>query len=450
MCGHRSRPSCGTNPSCDFTDSHTAAILSRYVPLKQNIFMKHSIYMTTLAIALTFCDLLHAQTIDNKIVIGAIDSIQSTILNEQRKLWVYVPNSGSANADSQQKYPVIYLLDGENHFNSVTGMAEYLSNTMIIPEMIIVGIPNTNRFRDLSPTKPSESTFPLPPFVGGGEAFTSFLEKELMPYIESKYPTAPYRLMIGHSLGGLMVINTMLHHCNLFNSYLAIDPSLWWDNDLMVKQADSIFQQKKFDGKSLYIAMANNGITEGMDLTSVMKDTTEESANSRPMLLFSDVLESRKTYGLRWKFHYYPDDNHGSVTMIAAYDALRFFFDKYTIPLSYFYNAPKPSFNADSVIITHFKTASEQMGYTVLPPENFVHEQAYNMMYNNDLDRAFRLFDLNISNYPSSYNAYDRMGDYYMAKNDKEKAIIYFTKALELKEVPATRKKLEELKTNDK
>jgi len=409
--------------------------------------MKHFIYTTTLVIALIFCDLLQAQTIDNKIFIGAIDSIHSSILNEERKLWIYVPHSGSSNQYSQQQYPVIYLLDGSSNFYSVMGLVQKLSETMIIPEMIIVGIPNTNRFRDLSPTKPAESPFPLPPFVGGGEAFTSFLEKELMPYIESKYQTAPYRMMIGHSMGGLMVINTLLHHSHLFNSYLAIDPSLWWDNDLMVKQADSIFQQKKFDGKSLYIAMANNGITEGMDLSTVMKDTTEESANSRPMLLFSDVLESRKAYGLRWKFHYYPDDNHGSVTMIAAYDALRFIFDKYTIPLSYLYNAPKPSFNADSVIVTHFKIASEQMGYTVLPPENFVNEEAYNMMYNNDLDRAFRLFDLNISNYPSSYNAYDSMGDYYIAKNDKEKAIIFFTKALELKEVPAIRKKLEELKS---
>jgi len=408
--------------------------------------MKHFIYTTTLVIALTFCDLLHAQTIDNKIVIGAIDSIQSTILNEQRKLWVYVPNSGYADQKSQAKYPVIYLLDGSSNFYSMMGIVQRLSETMIIPEMIIVGIPNTNRFRDLSPTKPAESPFPLPPYVGGGEAFTSFLEKELMPYIESKYPTAPYRMMIGHSLGGLMVINTLLHHSNLFNSYLAIDPSLWWDNDLMLKQADSIFQQNKFNGKSLYIAMANNGIAEGMDLASVMKDTTEESANSRPMLLFSNVLESRKNHGLRWNFHYYPDDNHNSVTMIATYDALRFFFDKYTIPLSYLYKVPEPSFNADSVIITHFKTASEQMGYTVLPPENFVNEEAYNMMYNNDLDRAFRLFDLNIRNYPNSYSAYDSMGDYYMAKNDKENAIIFFSKALELKEVPATRKKLEELK----
>lgn len=132
--------------------------------------------------------------------------------------------------------------------------------------------------------------------------------------------------------------------------------------------------------------------------------------------------------------------------MIATYDAFRFFFDKYSLPLSYLYRKPEPTFKADTTIVAHFKAASEQMGYTVLPPENFVNEEAYNMMYNNEMDNAFRLFDLNIRNYPNSYNAYDSMGDYYMAENDKENAIKFFSKALELKEVPATRNKLEGLK----
>lgn len=407
--------------------------------------MRHLIFTTALLIAVANYNILQAQSVDNKIVIGTIDSIQSTILNEERKLWVYVPKSGSADQYSQQKYPVIYLLDGSSNFYSVMGLVQRLSETMIIPEMIIVGIPNTNRFRDLTPTKPSESPFPLPPFVGGGEAFTSFLEKELMPYIDSKYPTAPYSMMIGHSLGGLMVINTLLHHSHLFNSYLAIDPSLWWDNDLMVKQADSIFQKKKFEGKSLYIAMANNGIAEGMDLNTIMKDTTENADNPRPMLLFSNVLESRKTHDLRWKFHYYPDDNHGSVTTMSTYDALRFFFNKYSLPLSYLYRMPEPTFRADSAFVSHYNLASEQMGYTVLPPENFVNEEGYNMMYNNEMENAYRLFDLNVRNYPNSSNVYNSMGDYYLSMKDKENAIIFFTKALELKENPATRKKLEEL-----
>lgn len=390
---------------------------------------------------------LQAQSVNNTIVIGTIDSIQSKILNEKRKLWVYVPNSGTNDFYSKQKYPVIYLLDGDSHFYSVMSLVQRLSETMICPEMIIIGIPNTNRFRDLTPTKPKPGdSFPMPPFVGGGEKFTSFLEKELIPYVDSTYPTAPYRMMIGHSLGGLMVINTLLHHTHLFNSYLSLDPSLWWDNELMVQQADSLFQKKKFNGKSLYLAMANNNLPNGTNMTAVMNDTSENAANPRPMLLFGDLLEKKKPQGLQWKFQYYPDDNHGSVTTIAQYDALRFLFSKYTIPVSLVYKMGEPTFNADSALIAHFKGASEQLGYTILPPENFVNENAYAMMQSGDMDRAFRLFDLNVRNYPDSYNVYDSMGDYYMAKQDKANAILFFTKALALKENPLTKQKLEEVK----
>lgn len=94
-----------------------------------------------------------AQT-DNKIVIGTIEHLSSKILNEDRELRIYVPNAGSETIFSKQKYPVLYLLDGEAHFNSVVGMMEQLSNNgnTVVPEMIIVGISNTNRMRDLSPT----------------------------------------------------------------------------------------------------------------------------------------------------------------------------------------------------------------------------------------------------------------------------------------------------------
>lgn len=388
----------------------------------------------------------NAQSDKNKITIGNVEYFHSKILNEERKLLIYVPDSEPDQYYKKGKYPVIYLLDGEGHFNSVTALVEYLSAETVCPKMIIVGITNTNRFRDLTPTKPaSESEFPLPPFVGGGEAFTSFLEKELIPYIDSIYPTTGYRMMIGHSLGGLMVINTLLHHHNLFKYYLAIDPSLWWDHELLPRQADSIFKQKKFNEKSLYLAMSHIGLSKEMDLKSVLVDTSEATANARPILSFTHTLESADPKGFRWKFQFYPDESHGTVPLIAEYDAIRFLFSQYSFPVSLSYKIREPNFNADSAFTAHFKKASELMGYVVLPPENFVNENAYAMLQNNDMERAYKLFNLNIRNYPDSYNVYDSMGDFYMAENDKENAILYYNKALELKEVSSIRKKLEML-----
>jgi predicted alpha/beta superfamily hydrolase len=146
------------------------------------------------------------------IVIGKLDSIQSKTLNEKRKIWVHVP----AGASSGQRYPVVYLLDGDAHFTSVVGMIEQLSTVngnSICPEMIVVAIPNTDRTRDLTPTHAGVSGYVDSNFVrtsGGGEKFLAFIEKELMPHIDSLYPTAPYKMLIGHSLGGLIVIHTTL------------------------------------------------------------------------------------------------------------------------------------------------------------------------------------------------------------------------------------------------
>src|SRR5437764_592501 len=146
---------------------------------------------------------------DNKIVIGKIDSVYSKILNEQRKVWIYTPGMTSDDHDPTRRYPVLYLLDGDAHFTSVVGVVQQLSQAngnTVFPEMIIVGIPNTDRTRDLTPTHiisdppMMDSTFSKT-YVGG-ENFVAFMEKELMTHIDSLYPTAHYRILIGHPFDG--------------------------------------------------------------------------------------------------------------------------------------------------------------------------------------------------------------------------------------------------------
>ncbi len=178
---------------------------------------------------------------NNNIVIGTIDSIQSDILGEQRRVWVYTPNTGMQDIYASQRYPVVYLLDGPGHFYSVVGMIKQLSTTngnTLCPEMIVVGIENTNRTRDLTPTV--SETGPLSQNSGGGEKFMAFIEKELMPYIEANYPTEPYRMLIGHSLGGLTAINALIHHTEVFNAYISIDPSMWWDDRRLLGESEAL------------------------------------------------------------------------------------------------------------------------------------------------------------------------------------------------------------------
>src|SRR6187397_1521618 len=196
----------------------------------------------------------YAQT-DNKIVIGKVDSVYSTILKEQRKVWVYLPNMKAGMQNPGQRYPVVYLLDGDGHFESVVGMIQQLSQVngnTIVPEMIIVGIPNTDRTRDLTPTHIASD----PPMMdsnfskttGGGENFVAFIEKELMPHIDSVYSTAPYKILIGHSFGGLTVMNVLTNHTKLFNAYIAIDPSMWYDRERFLATTKKKLSEIKYDG----------------------------------------------------------------------------------------------------------------------------------------------------------------------------------------------------------
>lgn len=385
----------------------------------------------------------------NQVVIGTIDSVYSKTLKETRKVWVYVPNSTPFNIYQQQKYPVVYLLDGDGHFGSVVGMIQQLSEVngnSVCPQMIVVGITNTDRTRDLTPTRVTSGPYLDRNFVqtsGGGENFTTFLEKELIPHIDSTYPTAPYRLMIGHSLGGLMVLNTLVNHPHLFNSYLAIDPSLWWDDQKLLKQATIALAQKKFTGKSLFLAVANT-LPAGMDTLKVQNDTSNASLHIRSMLQLAGALKRNPNNGLRWTYKYYPDDDHGSVPLIAEYDALRFVFSNYKLPP--FDILMDKNIQGDSVLMAHFDRVSGDLGYKVLPPEPLVNGMGYGFMQNNMMDKAYGFFQLNIQNYPQSFNVYDSMGDWYQARGDKQKAIEYFTKALSLSETPFTREKLERLK----
>ena len=334
----------------------------------------------------------HSQAQNNNIVIGTIDTLHSSILNENRPIWVHVPGSSPNNIYSPTRYPVIYLLDGDAHFDYVVGMMHQLSQingNMICPEMIVVGIPNTDRLRDLAPTHMSLDILQDSNFgetSGGGEKFISFIEKELIPHIDSLYPTAPYRMFIGHSIGGLMVIYSLLNHSNLFNSYLAIEPSLWWDDQVILKQAQQTLDTKDLNGKRLYVAMAN-GLPTNVDTSQIRKDTSTSVLIRHPVsiLEFIDLLKNKSKNGLLSDWKYYEQDNHGSVPLIATYDALHFFFDFYRLP-SYEVIMERLD-NIDSLLEAYSEKLLKNMGYKTLLPESFINTLAYSCLGNKMYQR---------------------------------------------------------------
>jgi predicted alpha/beta superfamily hydrolase len=387
---------------------------------------------------------------DNKIILGKIDIVHSKILNEDRPVWVYVPNSGQGDIYSTQHYPVVYLLDGDAHFYSVVGMIQQLSSVngnTVCPQMIVVGIPNTDRTRDLTPTHVASDA----PFMdssssktsGGGEQFISFIEKEVMPHIDSAYPTEPFRLLIGHSFGGLTAMNTLIHHTKLFNSYVIIDPSMWWDHKRLLGEAREALASRQFAGTSVFMGIANT-MSPGMDTVRVQKDSSAFTKHIRSILELNKYFLLNKQNQLRYDYKYYDTDNHGSVPLITEYDALHFLFSFYPLKLS-LAEQIYPNMVVMKKIEKHYEDLSKQFGYTMKVPEDLVNNMAYQMLGKKKFEDAEYMFKLNVSNYPQSANAFDSIGDLYDAKGDKEKAIDNYKKALSVKENADTRKKLEKL-----
>ncbi len=382
-----------------------------------------------------------AQTKTN-FTLGFADSVESTILKEQRPLMIYTPYAGKKNrTTTTETFPVLYVLDGENIFRSVAAIVERLVNTGSCPPMIVVGIPNTNRGRDLTPTPVIAGADGIKN-SGGGENFISFISKELMPYIVANYPASTYKLLMGHSLGGLMVINTLVHQPNLFNAYISIDASLWWDDQKILKESRLVLDTSKYENRTLFMTMANR-MEKGVDTMAVQMDTSGNTELIRYNLDLIHYIKQHPENKLRFRYDYYENETHGTVSFISAYNALRFIFDYYAFPIYADHQTTNPKLA--SVITEHFLYVSRQLGYVVLPDASLVNSLGYRSLNLNHFELAGQLFALNVLNYPKNANLQDSYGDYYLAIGDKKNAIERFKKALAIEEIAETRTKLNAL-----
>ena len=238
----------------------------------------------------------------NDLKIGERVEIKSEILNENRILNIYLPFGYSK--DSIKKYPVIYLLDGsmDEDFIHISGLVQFASFSWInmIPETIVVGISNVDRKRDFTfPTKVDSDKKDFPT-TGKSDNFIRFIEKELQPFIDSNFHTNTVKTIIGQSLGGLLATEILVKKPYLFNNYIIVSPSLWWDKESLLAVKPEVYQSKK----SIYIAVGNEG--------EVMERTAKE--------LF-DKLNNDKMNNTELLYHYFGEQNHGDALHLAVYDA---------------------------------------------------------------------------------------------------------------------------------
>jgi uncharacterized protein len=377
--------------------------------------------LTTCLAILLVPTLAHAQgRFSRATSIGRVDSVWSATLKENRPYLVYTPPSYDDTTTTPQRYPVLYLLDGDAHFHSVSGLIQILSTgvngTYAIPEMILVAIPNTDRMRDMTPSKVETGLNgkPQPAYrsTGGMSNFLSFVKSELIPHIDERYRTTSYRVFVGHSLGGITAINALYTIPETFNAYVAIDPSLWWDNGLLLRKAKDWATSARVDKRVLYVAQANTN----------NPDDTTSSPHFPAITRFNAVMQAYHPSGLRYAFKYYEGDDHGSVPLVSEYDALRFIFDGYQPPLSRIIAQPQ-------LLPEHFRNVSERLGAPFVPSERMVHSYGQ-LALGRDTTKAMEFFQIATELYPTSTLGYDRLGALWAAKGDRAKARAYFEQSL--------------------
>lgn len=274
--------------------------------------------MTKIYLTIIFLLLPLAIRSQEDIYIGNKYKIYSDSLQENREYWVYLPEDYSQN--KHQSYSVIYLLDGDLFFHSLVGISKTLSSGRgnFRDSHIIVGVLNTDRTRDMTPTattlgRDGKSLFFDSPQGGGSEKLHHFLVKELRTVIDNTFRTSGTNILIGHSYGGLFTINTFLHHPEEFDSYIAIDPSLWWDNGRLVNEASSLIEGKDFSGKSLYIGIASKKRTDRIDIHL-----------QKVHHLIFEILPKAKN--LNFSSKSFPEENHGTVAIPGIYDGFKHIF----------------------------------------------------------------------------------------------------------------------------
>lgn len=240
------------------------------------------------------------------LVIGETFTIDSRILGETRRINVYTPPAYTLPPDG--RLPVLYMPDGgvQEDFVHVAGLVQVSAGNGTMRPFLLVGIENTARRRDLTGPTDVAKDREIAPVVGGSAAFRRFIRDELMPTIEARYKTTGETAIVGESLAGLFVIETLLEEPDLFDTYIAFDPSLWWNAGALVERAAERIGAAA--GRRLYFASSGDG-----DVDDLIRR-------------FADVLAARAPSNLAWHFEPMPDETHATIYHPAALRAFRALF----------------------------------------------------------------------------------------------------------------------------
>jgi uncharacterized protein len=366
-----------------------------------------------LLILLLFVEAIYAQNTDDVIVAKRI-RINSTILGEERTVFVSTP---SGYVDSTASFPVMYVLDGDPDVIAFySGMLNNLSDYEICPGIIIVAIENTFRMRDMAPSKPKynqqgvEIKYYNEEKVGEADKFLDFIGTELFPFIEKNYRTVPYRIFSGHSAAAMCVTYAFLTHNNMFNGYIAMSPSFEWDSGLLNRIAEEKAGSLNIKYRQFYFSIGGDEIPSDIG----------DSHN------FAKTLKTKSPAGLKWKFDYIANEDHGSQVTLALYNGIRFIYEGWK------FDYDKMVAGGLSAINSFYQNLTDRFGYEILPDKNTMNSIAWEVKRSGRLDEAITILEDNTRRHPEYPEAYSYLAEVYSAAGKYEFALKSIETAVKL------------------
>lgn len=330
----------------------------------------------------------------------------SKIMGETRTLWVHLPADYHTTTKS---YPVLYMLDGDSQFFQGASAADFLAgyDRNRIPQMIAVGIVNVDRGRDFQPVlmKGATGNFDRSKVSldSGAGRFLRYLESEVVPYIDGHYRVQPYRVLVAHSLGGGFALYAKEARPKLFPGLILTSPVI---TDELVAKLDGMLTASALKNGKLFVGIGNENTAKVDALVA--------------------ALERQPQGSIDWSSEKYPQENHFSAPYKTVFDGLKFIYRNWFID----YYSDQSLSIAD--IDAHFARLSAGFGYLLVPDEEFLNNCGYSQLRRKHTANAVGIFLANVKRFPESFNAYDSLAEAYMTAGNRELAIKYYKKSLEL------------------
>ncbi|MFC2161935.1 alpha/beta hydrolase-fold protein [Acidobacteriota bacterium] len=363
---------------------------------------------------------INAQEDNENIVLGKYKRIHSDVLNEDRLLLIHLPRE---YGETELSYPVLYLLYGQdinNYFADAVIISEKLGSTGEIPPLIIVGIANTNRYRDNLPIATGDRSE-----GGGADSFISFIEKELFPYVNRNYRTKDFSILAGPQAGAVFGLYTIITKPGLFNAALTENPFMNLKNaEFLFPKVETFFKNNQDLKYFLYIKCEKDENPQNIDFVT----------------RFSELLKTYKPDDFRFKLDIREPSGY-FIAPLPLKEGLRTLFDGHKLPAEF-------KTNSIDDIIDYYKKLSVKYGFKVEPPSLMLTFESDKLSQQRKIREVIELFEYMLSLYPKSLNAYWRLGETYRQLGEFEKAKEYYQAFLEIRDIDASmiHSRLEEVK----